>query len=470
MKTHSKLILLLFALALTFSGCKKEDPIPKVDDSTLKVNQFIKDAMDNWYLWNKQMPNIDIRYEEDPFAYFDKLLYKIDKWSFVTDNIQAFENSLQGKELTFGWSLGFGKFKDTGQIFALVEFVYPDTPAESAGLKRGDLIFKINNADITENNYTDLLYATNIACTYGQYNFDAKNIDNPKTVDMVSQEMELDPVLFPKIIEEGGHKIGYFMYAQFIGNFNNSIDTVLQHFVDEGIKDVIIDLRYNPGGTTDAAQHLCSSLAPLSDVESGNIIVNFQWNDQWQQYYDQHGILSQIELRFISSTVPVKMGLNKVYFLTANGTASASELSITGLMPYMEVKTVGDTTFGKYTASRTYKPEDIYTNESDYIDINNWGVQPIIARYYNSEHFTDFINGLYPDIQVADDPSSPIPLGDVNEPLLKAAIEDITGTVIVAKKRATIKPYTIFDRGFSRFDANKREVIINQPDIKFMTQ
>ncbi len=160
------------------------------------------------------------------------------------------------------------------------------------------------------------------------------------------------------------------------------------------------------------------------------------------------------------------MNLDKIHIITGTGTASASELSITGLKPYMDVITVGETTYGKYTASITLKPEDYYVNESTYADFDNWAVQPIILRYANSQGVTDFKDGFAPDIAVEDDLFSPTPLGDKTEALLKATIEDITGTEIVAKKSAKVRNYEIFDRGFSRFDANKREVLLNNIDKK----
>jgi C-terminal processing protease CtpA/Prc len=163
------------------------------------------------------------------------------------------------------------------------------------------------------------------------------------------------------------------------------------------------------------------------------------------------------------------MGLKKLHIITGQGTASASELTITGLKPYMSVKTVGETTYGKYTASITLKPEDFYDNPTEYKDFANWAVQPIVLKYANSQGVTDFKDGFAADIKVEDDLFSPIPLGDKTETMLKKTIEDITGVQVVAMKSAKImRDYTIFDRGFSRFDANKRELLIDGFDKDFL--
>ncbi len=476
--------LLILALFLLKSCREAPLPVPKPPDDyeqqapelTQKINDFIQLIMEDVYLWYKEIPDIDIRYEFDPKAYFEKLLYTEDKWSFITDDIEALENSFEGVETTFGYSLAFGRFSNTGDIFALVEFVYPDTPASEAGIERGDIIVLMNGEDITDDNYTDLLYAGSLNINLGIQGDGGISV-SPNSINMTARELSLDPVLITDIIEHEGHKIGYLFYAQYISNFNPSLDNAFRQFQEQQITDLVVDLRYNPGGGTGAAQYFCSSVAPSGVANSKATLVTFQWNDKYQQYWESRNVTSQLKVQFTDTTA-VQMGLNNLYVLTGSGTASASELTITGLKPYMNVTTIGESTYGKYTASITFKPEDLlkdergngyYDSPADYEDFDNWGLQPIVIRYANSQGVTDFKDGFAPDIPVYDDLLAGIPLGNKQEPLLKAAIEEITGTKIMALKKARVEiPFTIFDRGFSRFDKNKRELLIDLNAVNFV--
>ena len=455
MKTWKKWMFLLLIFAGMLGGCKDEPIEDEAPEVTQKVNEFIQFVMEKDYLWYKELPEIDTRFEFDSKEYFKKLLYTEDKWSAITSDAQKTSNSLSGNEVTFGYSLVRGRFTNTQNYFAIVEYVYPGSPADIAGLTRGDFIVKIDGQSITDSNLRQLTDAENLTITTGFYSPDGISLGN--TVSMTSREMDLDPVLIYKTIETEGHTIGYLFYAHFTTKYNSSLQQAFQFFKDKNVTDLVVDLRYNPGGFITAAQFLCSSIAPTT-ISFGTTLITMQFSDKYTPLKWPFWSTSQ-------SLQPVRLGLNKVYFLTGQGSASASELTITGLDPYMDVAMVGDTTYGKYTASLFYTPDSVYTDENYTKDMANWGIMPIIARYANANGVTDFKNGFAPDFYVneyAAENMPFLPLGEPNEPLLKEAIADITGIPVLATKKAVAHfPFTIVDRGFSKYDASKRNLMID---------
>ena len=455
-----KLFLFPFYLiiAFLFVACEGDDPV----SNTLKVNKFIWEVMDEVYLWQDQMPrNIDINKENDPNEYFDKLLYKDDKWSFITDDVEGLLSGFEGKEKSFGYSLTFGQFTGTEFYFAIVEYVNPNTPAIEAGLRRGDLIVKINNKEITQSNYMDLFYGSTISITKGVLT--SSGIALGTTLSMTSRELVINPILLHQVMEVEGKKIGYIIYNQYITDYNTQLTSIFQEFKSQQVTDVVVDLRYNPGGYVDAAIHLCSILAPQSAVSTPAILIKKQWNQLYQNYWTQNNITEQLQTTF-NKDVAFNMDLSRVYFLTSEGSASASELTITGLMPYMEVVTIGQTTSGKYTASSTFQPT--INDEGDLDpDIKNWAIQPIIFKYANAAGLTDFKDGLAPnhvveEVLVADIVPQ---LGTANEPFLAKAIELITGKTTKSARIGNQLAWRQFDRCSSKYEKQKQVLLVPNP-------
>lgn len=438
----SNLLLVLFICAISFFSCEEKDDITiieknQISDTILKVDKFINDYMSEYYLWTEEMPSIDYTKQSDPYAYFDSLLYIDDKWSWLTDDYEGLMDYLSGTETSYGYSLAFGLFSNTDNYFAIVKYVDKNTPAERAGLVRGDIIINIDGASINDDNYRDLFYSSSMTITLGVLT--DTGIAKGKTVSMTSEELETDPVLMSKVIElKGNKRVGYLVYTQYLHEYNYRLDEVFSEFKSAGITDLVLDLRYNGGGYITSAVHLCSSIAPSNVVNSEGRMVDITWNETVKEYYLSNNQSDKMYENFDKS-VSSNLNLNRLFVLATNETASASEMTIASLMPYMDVVIIGDSTSGKYTASSTFQPI-VYNKYSgkEELDrkISNWAMQPIIYKWANVDGLTDFKNGLAPDYLVDDQLLPAYPLGDLSEPLLRKAIDLIGDPGVVALKSA----------------------------------
>ncbi len=464
-----KLFLPFFLfLPLLFVACEDNDDVKtietvEIDKTTLKVNNFIWDVMDEVYLWQEKMPrDININTETDSKAYFKKLLYTTDdKWSFITDDVEGLLGSFDGHEKTFGYSLIAGKFSNTDNYFFIVEYVENSSPASEAGMKRGDIIIKINGQSITLDNYSEIIYGNTITITKGV--LVDNSIAEGGNVTLTSREMDINPILISKVILNEGKKIGYIVYNQFIEDYNSHLDEVFQFFKDEDVSDVILDLRFNSGGYVTAAIHLCSIIAPYNVVSNSQVLIKKQWNKLYQNYWTSKNIMEQLQSTF-NPEVTVNMNLSNIYILTSSGTASASELTISGLEPYMNVTTIGEATSGKYTASSTFQP--VINNDGDLDqEIKNWAIQPIIFKYSNAVGKTDFKDGLPATHEVEEillDTYVP-QLGDEDEPLLAKAVELITGKKTKSTRISAEPEWERSMRVKSKYDKQKQTLLIPNP-------
>lgn len=127
----------------TDSDPTEESTVPEL---TQRLNRFVVESMQNYYLWNKELPtDIDITKEADSKALFERMRYTEDAWSMLSDQAAETTGSVTNQGETFGYSLAFGQFT-SGSLFAVVLFTYPNSPAEAAGLKRGDILTQVNGS------------------------------------------------------------------------------------------------------------------------------------------------------------------------------------------------------------------------------------------------------------------------------------------------------------------------------------
>jgi C-terminal processing protease CtpA/Prc len=431
-----RLLLFFFGLFVSlgfFTQCS-DDPTG-VGSEYLEVNSWIRNQMSNYYYWNFVIPRMAPG-NLPPEQFFEEILYTTDEFSYMTDDAETLLNELSGSQYSSGFSPAILSFSDQDQLFMVVKYVYPDSPAQLAGLERGDIILSVNGQTLNSANYQELLQI-NGTVTYGlgSYSLDEEtqqaNITDLDSVISVQKEiLQLDPVITTKVIETGGKRIGYLFYAQFIDGtanlFINGLNERLAELKAQQIDELVIDLRYNPGGRITAASQFANALVPLETVQNKDIFVEFEYNSLLENFYQSTDEVDSENLFLRFQEGPVSMGLERIYVLTTNQTASASELLIHGLKPYMEVITVGSNTLGKYYGSfvitGTFQSPPVY-----------YAILPVTLKYLNANQESDFIDGLEAQVGASENILSPKPLGDPTDPLLEAAISDMMGETVSAK-------------------------------------
>jgi C-terminal processing protease CtpA/Prc len=432
--------LTLIILILTVASCERFRNKPDLPEDILILNHWIWTGMNAYYLWEQHIPDLDPDYEEDPEAYFYKLLFADDRDSWIVDNYEELRAMFDGVEMATGVSARPGLLEED-QVISIVEYVTPNSPAADSGIARGDIIIAIDGQTLNRDNYYNLYYQNTASLEFGDWNGNTV-VPNGRKVTLTAKVLNQNPVIHSEVIDYEGAKIGYFTYVQFTDGqtdeWLDEINRVFDDFLAAGVTEVVVDLRYNRGGSLDLSGYIASTLGPASAMQNEDVYVRLVWNeyynDYWRKYdWDDDGEPDGEDSPQLMIRLPVSernLNLSRVYFLTTDLTASASESLMTGLYPYAQVIQVGDTTYGKCYGSITI---------SDFADPkrHSWAMQPLVLKYANASGFTDFVNGLIPDFPIEENLLYAQPFGSPADPLLAIALEDITG-VAPAKKGARV--------------------------------
>jgi C-terminal processing protease CtpA/Prc len=448
--TVKNLVLLVIVAGILFTGCRKEE-VPVIIPEATDVNKFVFNALRDYYLWNamntnltsekytnKDSLNVFLNKYSDPQVLFTSLLYKykeIDKWSFLVDNSKTIDNWIAGISETMGYDFMLGRIGTSDNLFGFVRYVYKGSPAEKAGVKRGDIFIKINNQQITVSNYQTLLF-TNKTYTMGYATIANQTISpSSKTITMTAIEMQENPIEMDTVFTFNNQKVGYLVYNGFNAEFDIQLNDVFRKFKDAKIEQLILDLRYNGGGSVQTSVYLASM---IYGTDISKVFATSRYNSGLQNYYTQQYGASSLNDYFTPTIDQTdkhgagqinSLNLRKVYIIVSDNTASASELLINGLRPYMNVKVIGINTEGKYTGSATIKDWD----DKGVVNPNHsYAMQPIIVKYSNSAGVSDYVNGLTPDIKAEEDIANLLPFGDPNETLLSYALADIKGISVTS--------------------------------------
>lgn len=424
----SRAFFFVILSGLLWSCDKDGDKDPIVDsDPTLEeeINNWIYDVMDEVYYWRLNM-RTPIAATSDPTNYFNSLLFTpTDRFSVIYPDYQELINSLSGISLDAGYEFKLYRVPDSENVYAEVLYVKKNSPASLTDLKRGDAIAAINGTQIDINNYRTLLDQTQTTHTIRplRYSDETGAYVAREEITLTPVELSEDPNFLDTVYTINNQKIGYVVYNFFAPGtasdntkYDREMDAVFEKMKAENINNLVLDLRYNGGGYVTSAVNLASLIGP--GVTSADIFSKTKYNNFLAS---EIPALSSVKTTFLdkSQNLGNTLSGNRLYVLTTGGTASASELIINGLKPYMDVFLIGDVTYGKNVGSIAIEDEDNPENA--------YGLLPIVTQSFNSLDESDYSTGFAPNIEVNENTERLKQLGDINEIMLRTAIEQITG-------------------------------------------
>lgn len=488
MKKYYYYFMLLSMLCVIGACSKSDDPVEPTEqrvttDEQYYANTFAADVLSDIYLWTKEIKSdiskLDVKTNTDPITTVETIRYKqngkdVDKWTMLTNDYATFSSSVAGIETTFGWSLTLGKFSNSDNYFFITKYVYKDSPAAKAGMKRGDIIVKLDDADITKDNYAKVYNAANLKITKGVLKNNSIGLGSD--VSLTAIKMYTDPVLLSKVFDCGSKKVGYLAFTSFDLTSIPELVSACKTIKEAGATELILDLRYNGGGYVITEELLASIFAPANIVEEGAIFHTDIWNDKYAAYFKQKGTdvnsyfktVHQYKTSDGVQTVNTKdanMGLTKIYAIISSGSASASEGLLIGLMPYMPIELIGSASHGKYCTGSIYSAADWYEKKVP-SSISNWGIYVMISRFVNKNGENPSMpDGLQPTTAVKDDTMDGYQLGDEHETMLKAALIKAGKTDISASttsRAANLPAYKLID---IHHDALFGKLIDNRPGV-----
>lgn len=437
-------ILFPLLFLFLFNSCKKDEVTPVLTQEQKWATEVYTD-MQAIYLWNDALPGI---FDATKYTTAEKALeylsglkinpttgQAIDHYSFL-DKI----GNLSG-EITQGTAVGdYGfmvtaGYNSTQQVSFFVTYVYKDSPAGLAGVARSYEIVNINGSTAvhpevdsqgylvtTSAGYTNMVNAL-FSSTSASFGF-KKPDGTMLTASLGVASYSINSVLCDSVYTVGTKKVGYVVFNQFLGaSSQTELTNTINKFQTAGVQYLIVDLRYNGGGSVETCEKFSSMLAPVS--ANAKTMYSYKLNPALTQYY-----ISQNENLTTNFTKTNTFEPTQLYFIVAGGTASAAELLINNLRPYYpgNLFLIGQTTYGKpcgfwstpigYTDKQTTTKEgyDLYAVSFETLNANSDG-----------GYYTGMTPGTakYPGVLAYD--SYYLAWGNVNDACLAQAINHISG-------------------------------------------
>lgn len=361
--------------------------------STTSKNIRVRDILSDIYLWYTELPNVDPARYATPEDYLEAVRYRpLDAhFSYITSREanQAFYSDSQ--------YVGFGFSMTTLGQDVRVTQVFPESPASEAGMARGDRITSIDGTPTSQ-----LIATGGVGAAFGPAEIGVQvriefsdRAGGRHAATLVKRLVTIPTVTLTRVYEVQGRRIGYFFFRNFVEPSHAALDAAFAELNARRLDELVVDLRYNGGGRVAVAQHLASLIGGVRT--NGQVLAEYFHNDR--------NVHRNQALRFDSRAHAAT--LNRLIVITTPASASASELIINGLRPYMPVVIIGDRTYGKPVGQYQF----------DFCDKT---FAPVSFTLRNARGEADFFDGFPPDCAAADDIEHD--LGDVSEASLREAL------------------------------------------------
>ena len=438
MKTKIKYIALTLLIGFSY-GCFKDNDDNATGSSSVK--DFVWKAMNSVYLYNANVPDLaDDRFITDsdynnyldgyssPETLFESLVYdreNVDRFSIITSNYFELEQSLSGVAKRSGAEFNFYLVPgSTTEVFGIVRLILPNSNASQTSLTRGQVFNKVNGTTMTTSNYRSLFSSDTYTINLANYNdnntddiSDDSISDTAEDITLIKSIYTENPVYKTEVFNLNNKKIGYLMYNGFVGEFDSELNNAFGTFKTENIDHLILDLRYNPGGSVRTATALGSM---ITGGFNNQVFATLKYNEDLQNNNYDYVFTDELTNGISINS----LNLDKVYVLTSGASASASEMIINSLKSYITVVQIGSTTVGKSQASQ------IIYDSSNFGRVNanpthTYALLPLIAITVNKNNTAVPSSGLVPDIEFKEKAANYGILGDPTEPLLEAALNEI---------------------------------------------
>ncbi len=360
--------------------------------SVLQQNLFVRDVMSDIYLWHRQIPEIDPAQVAGPEAYLDSIRFRpIDAtFSYITSRVANEALFSSSEYIGLGFSSAWA-----GDDLRITQ-VFPGSPAQEVGLLRGDVVTAVNGRSVPE-----LVGNGEFAGAFGpaEHGFGVDLIfvrgGVTMTGHLVKRSVVIPTVSHTRVIDRAGRRVGYVFFRNFVQPSVGALDQAFAEMRRQRVDELVLDLRYNGGGLVTVAQHLAGLIGGA--LTNGQVFAEYVHNDR-NPFLDR-------TLRF--GTPDNALALDRVLVITTRASASASELVINALRPFMPVVVVGERTYGK--------PVGQYS-----VTFCDKVLAPVSFALRNARGEGSYFDGLQPTCTAADGLNHAI--GDEEEASLREAL------------------------------------------------